>query len=197
MPKVLERPQKSDRRMDKRERLISSARKLFHQEGYNQTSIADIADDSGVPVGNVYYYYKTKADIATAVLEERKQSFEKWYEELEKIPYPQDRLITMLSDISQYKHLVVKYGCPVGSLCQELTKGEGGQPISKMADGLLKMQIKWATKQFREMGKKRPNELGLEWISSIHGTSLVANAMNDPKIIDDGIKRLKAWVKSL
>jgi len=197
LPKVLERPEKIERRIDKRERLIASASKLFHQGGYNQTSIADIADDAGVPLGNVYYYYKTKADIAKAVLEERKKSFENWYDELEKIPYPQDRLITMLSDVSKYKNMVVKYGCPVGSLCQELTKGDTSLPISKMADGLLKMQIKWASKQFREMKKKRPNELGLEWISSIHGTSLVANAMNDPKIIDDGIKRLKAWVKTL
>lgn len=197
MPKVLERPEKTERRIDKRERLVSSAKKLFHEEGYNQTSIGDIADDSGVPLGNVYYYYKTKADIATAVLEERKKSFEHWFDELDKIPYPQDRLITMLSDVAKCKHKVVKYGCPVGSLCQELTKGGGSQPISKMADGLLKMQFKWASKQFREMGKKRPEELGLEWISSIHGTALVANAMNDPKIIDDGIKRLKAWVKTL
>ncbi|MBT3413924.1 MAG: TetR/AcrR family transcriptional regulator, partial [Nitrospina sp.] len=45
---------------DKREKLVQSAGKLFHQVGFNQTSIADIAEDSGVPLGNVHYYFKTK-----------------------------------------------------------------------------------------------------------------------------------------
>ena len=54
---------------DKREKLVQSAGKLFHQVGFNQTSIADIAEDSGVPLGNVHYYFKTKADLISATLE--------------------------------------------------------------------------------------------------------------------------------
>ena len=180
---------------DKREKLVDSARKLFHQAGYNQTSIADIADDSGVPLGNVYYYFKTKAEIVTAVLDDRKESFDKWFEELEKLPDPKDRLMAMLGDVLRIKHKVVKYGCPVGSLCQELSKD--AKPISKQADGLIKMQLKWVAAQFRQLGKKNSRELGLEWMSSIHGTSLVANAMNDPQVIEDGISRLKEWLRRL
>jgi TetR/AcrR family transcriptional regulator, transcriptional repressor for nem operon len=39
----------------KREKLVDSAGKLFHQVGFNQTSLADIAEDSGVPLGNVHF----------------------------------------------------------------------------------------------------------------------------------------------
>ena len=34
----------------KRERLVDAARNLFHAKGFNCTSLADIAEDSGVPL---------------------------------------------------------------------------------------------------------------------------------------------------
>lgn len=180
---------------DKREKLVQSAGKLFHQVGFNQTSIADIAEDSGVPLGNVHYYFKTKADLISAVLDHRRESLKSWYEELEKLPNPKARLVQMLTDMEAMKHKLAKYGCPVGSLCQELDKER--MPVSKQADGLIKIQLKWVTGQFRQMGKKDAEELGLQWMSSIHGTALMANAMKDPKIIDSGIRRLKSWIRKL
>ncbi|TCK18145.1 TetR family transcriptional regulator [Thiogranum longum] len=45
---------------DKRERLISAADKLILQQGFKQNTLADIANDARVPLGNVYYYFKIK-----------------------------------------------------------------------------------------------------------------------------------------
>ena len=39
----------------KRERLVSSAREVIHQQGVEKTTIADMAKAADVPVGNVYY----------------------------------------------------------------------------------------------------------------------------------------------
>ena len=180
---------------DKKEKLIESAGKLFHQVGFNQTSIADIAEDSGVPLGNVHYYFKTKADLISEVLDNRKKSIESWFEEFEKLPNPKDRLVGMLGDMEKMKHKVVKYGCPVDSLCQELDKER--MPVAKQADGLIKMQLKWITDQFRELGKKDAEELGLRLTTAIHGTGVVANAMKDARIIECEIERLKSWVRKL
>jgi TetR/AcrR family transcriptional regulator, transcriptional repressor for nem operon len=180
---------------DKREKLVQSAGKLFHQVGFNQTSIADIAEDSGVPLGNVHYYFKTKADLISAVLDHRRESLKSWYEELEKLPNPKARLVQMLTDMEAMKHKLAKYGCPVGSLCQELDKER--MPVAKQADGLIKMQLKWITDQFRELGKKDAEELGLRLTTAIHGTGVVANAMKDARIIECEIERLKSWVRKL
>ena len=43
--------------------LLEAANKLVHQQGFNQTTLADIAKAAQVPLGNVYYYFKTKEDI--------------------------------------------------------------------------------------------------------------------------------------
>jgi len=56
---------------NKRSRLLEAANKLVHAQGFNQTTLADIAREAEVPLGNVYYYFKTKEDIGHALIEHR------------------------------------------------------------------------------------------------------------------------------
>jgi TetR/AcrR family transcriptional repressor of nem operon len=48
---------------DKRTRLIETATKLAYGRGFRETSLADIAKAARVPVGNVYYYFKTVGSV--------------------------------------------------------------------------------------------------------------------------------------
>lgn len=50
-----------------RETILRSARKLFFENGYSDTSIETIADCSQVAVGTIYNYFKSKAEIITAI----------------------------------------------------------------------------------------------------------------------------------
>src|SRR5260370_32925600 len=56
---------------DKRSRLIQTAVKLAYLHGFRTTSLADIAEAANVPVGNVYYYFKTKDESGEAIVEQR------------------------------------------------------------------------------------------------------------------------------
>ena len=47
--------------LGKRERLIAAAAQRIYEQGVEKTTLADIAAAAGVPLGNVYYYFKTKA----------------------------------------------------------------------------------------------------------------------------------------
>ena len=60
---------------DKRSRLIRTAVKLAYRHGFRETSLADIAEAAKVPVGNVYYYFKTKDEIGEAIVEQRVLEF--------------------------------------------------------------------------------------------------------------------------
>ncbi|MDO4853990.1 MAG: TetR/AcrR family transcriptional regulator [Coriobacteriia bacterium] len=51
-----------------RQALLHSAVKIIGSRGYTAATIDAIAEDAGVSKGVVYYYFKTKADIATQVL---------------------------------------------------------------------------------------------------------------------------------
>lgn len=50
--------------------IIQSAEKLFSERGYHNTTISDIAKETGISVGNVYRYYKGKEQILEEVLPE-------------------------------------------------------------------------------------------------------------------------------
>jgi AcrR family transcriptional regulator len=49
--------------MERREAIIDAAVKLFHQQGYANTSMRDIADAVGLLKGSLYYYIASKEDL--------------------------------------------------------------------------------------------------------------------------------------
>ena len=52
----------------KRERLIAGASKLVHHNGVAATTLAEIAQAADVPLGNVYYYFKSKDELIRGVV---------------------------------------------------------------------------------------------------------------------------------
>src|SRR5262244_2659995 len=76
-------------RPGKRERLIAAARELVYRQGVARTTLADIAQAADVPVGNVYYYFKTKDDIVAAAIESHAGDVRALLESLESGRSPQ------------------------------------------------------------------------------------------------------------
>lgn len=56
------------RRTDTRERALSVALKLFAQQGYSVTSLREIAEQLGVTKAALYFHFRTKEEILTAIL---------------------------------------------------------------------------------------------------------------------------------
>jgi TetR/AcrR family transcriptional repressor of nem operon len=51
-------------------RVITAARHLFKYQGYKNTTIDDISRASGVKRGNLYFYFRSKEEIAHAAIED-------------------------------------------------------------------------------------------------------------------------------
>jgi AcrR family transcriptional regulator len=56
-------------RPGKRDRLVAGAREAIHRQGVEATTLADIAEASGVPLGNVYYYFKSQGELVAAAID--------------------------------------------------------------------------------------------------------------------------------
>ena len=56
------------RKPGKRERLVAAAARVLHEQGVEKTTLADIAQAAEIPVGNVYYYFKTKDQLIEAAI---------------------------------------------------------------------------------------------------------------------------------
>src|SRR4051794_7153278 len=104
----------------KRERLVAGAADLLHRQGVAATSLADIAQAAGVPVGNVYYYFKTKDDLVRAVIVAQVEQVEAMLGALDELPGPVERLKALVRRWEQMREVIARYGCPFGALSAEL-----------------------------------------------------------------------------
>ncbi len=169
---------------------------MLHQRGFSRTTLADISRESGVPLGNVYYYFKTKNDIAAAVINERFEEFEAKFRLWEKDHGPRERIMAFAQYAVDNKDVLTEYGCPVGGLCQEMNKGKTG--LSEKSGGILKTQVDWVAEQVEFLGRKNEaKDLATHFISALQGMVLLANALNDPEIIEREGETLKLWVYQL
>lgn len=182
--------------VDKRERLIRSATALIYKQGFGRTTLSDISKESGVPLGNVYYYFKTKDEIAEAVISHRIDEFMRQFVFWEQIPDPRERLIAFVQFIIDHKKGLARYGCPAGSLCQELDKENAG--LSKKSGLIFKNQVVWVRKQVESLGCGGDSfSLTTHFLTLLQGMALLANALDDPQIIESEGEALKLWVYQL
>src|SRR5689334_14575551 len=95
----------------KRERLVESATALFHEQGVHRTTLAEVAERADVPLGNVYYYFKTKDELVGAVLAGYQAQADVLIESLERGRTPQARLKALVRNWNDMRDAVVSHGC--------------------------------------------------------------------------------------
>ncbi len=183
------------RTCDKRERLIDAASDLIRQQGFHSTTLADIADASEVPLGNVYYYFKTKEELCEAVIEQRRQFLVQMFKQCDCDCEPKETLKKFVRFLSKESKEIAENGCSVGSLCQELDKTPS--TLTDSADNCMRLFIEWTSKQFKELGYKNADKLGFELMARIQGTMLLGHALRDPKHIRSQLQSINEWIDSL
>ncbi|HTU28630.1 MAG TPA: TetR/AcrR family transcriptional regulator [Solirubrobacteraceae bacterium] len=181
--------------MSKRERLVAGARQVIHQQGVEKTTIADIARAAGVPVGNVYYYFKTKDDLVDATIDSLEADERALLQSLERHRTPQGRLKALIRELTAQRDVVAQYGCPMGSLCSELDKRE--DHAERQCGRLLNLPVDWAEEQFRELGRRDARDLAVALLASYHGIALLTNTLRDPQLMAREARRLERWIDSL
>jgi AcrR family transcriptional regulator len=179
----------------KRQRLIDAACQTFHVRGIERTTLADIAAAAGIPLGNVYYYFKTKNDLISAVVEARlseARAVLAWVEAAHDDP--RGRLKALFTALAEQGELIARYGCPQGSLCSELDKlPDGPGPAAE----LMRIPVDWAERQFIALGRADARDLAVEVIARYQGGALLASTLRDPDLMARESARVAAWLDTI
>lgn len=128
----------------KRTAILQSAKKLFAKKGYAATVIADISDDTGLPVGSVYTYFKGKEEILMTVIDEGWRDF---YIQLEnkistvengkkKLEVLVDVFLNLLVTDSDFIAIIMSDGVSFAKLNEKLN------PLSNLITKIIKDAIK-------------------------------------------------------
>ena len=182
---------------NKRERLVDSAATLFHTNGLTATSLADIAKHADIPIGNVYYYFKTKEELAVAAVNKRKEQFSAAYALLEEnVADPRQRLIEALQYFDKVRDEYMKYGCPIGKIIVDADV-EKDHVVQTAAQVLIEFS-QWAQRQFTSLGHNEDAaRYGTSLVAGIQGAAIMAKATRNASVISDEIARLVQWVETL
>jgi len=185
----------SAERPGKRERLVKSAQALIHEQGAHRTTLADIAERAEVPLGNVYYYFKSKDELVGAVLDSYQEEAAALTKAFERHRSPQARLKALVQNWSAMRETVARHGCPMGTLCAELDKDEGAR--DRDAAAVMAIIIDWAEDQFRQLGRRDARDLAVALFAGIQGAALLANTFRDPTILTRQGHHLERWLDTL
>lgn len=180
----------------KRLRLLQSAIKLVYQQGFDKTTLADIATESKVPLGNVYYYFKTKDAIGDALIEQHVQDNRAIRNEWDKDPDPKNRLISFIQMMQDNSEQLSMSGCPMGTLCSELQK-QGG-PLAQKGSQLFSEYLIWIETQFRGIGQgAESGNLAVHLLSVLEGATLLTHSFRDPAYLVREANWLREWVRTM
>lgn len=108
---------------DTRDRLWTTAMRLFAEKGYESTSVADILKAAGANSGSLYHFFPTKQDLLLEVLRRYRDGIHPMLLEpaWQGIEDPVERVFALLA---AYRRMLASteclYGCPIGSLALEL-----------------------------------------------------------------------------
>ena len=80
-------PSRADQAEATRQAALTAARTLFVRQGYDATSLQAIADEMGVTKANVYYYFRTKAEILEALLAPMADALDRLLDAAERLPH--------------------------------------------------------------------------------------------------------------
>ena len=176
----------------RREALTLAAAELFWQRGFGATSIADVADAAEVPVGNVYYYFKTKADMAEAVAKLFVQQTEALISEVEQeAQSPREALRLTIQRLKASQADRVAHGCPIASACVEFSRA--APDAAKLAAQSFSILAGFFARNLTAAGQRpsvalaRSRALLCEW----QGGIALAHSLGETQILSEAMARME------
>jgi AcrR family transcriptional regulator len=179
----------------KRERLIAAACDLFYRQGIAATTLAHIAEAAEVPLGNMYYYFKTKDDIVAAVVDARTEEIRSATAALQRRHgSPKARLKALVGLLAESRETIANHGCPYGTLCTELANSGTSHPLTAP---LMQTLLDWTEQQFHALGRRDAHDLALELLIAYQGSAVLTNALVQPELMAREARRLEKWINAL
>lgn len=180
-----------------REQIITTADRLFYENGYEHTSFADIAAAVNISRGNFYYHFRTKDEILTAVIDARLANTRGMLEDWEReAPHPEARIRRFMHMMIANRGAIKRYGCPVGTLATEMAKLD--HAARDDANKLFSLFRAWLGAQFRALGCGAASDAqAMHLLARSQGVATLANAFGDDRFIRREVALMEEWLTAI
>jgi len=188
---------------DTRGRIVETARRLFHEQGYHATGVATILREAGVNAGSLYHFFSGKEDLLQAVLERYVDMLAPAVMDPveQATDDPIERVFTLLAFYRRgMEQTGCCMGCPIGNLALELSDNHPGvRPL------IFRNFAGWAARVERwleEAGDRLPEgldraQLARFVLTVMEGGIMQSRAAGDLSPFDDAVAQLRVHLDSL
>ena len=190
-----------------RERILANAEELTLKQGFAGTSIDNILTATGITKGSFFYHFKSKADLARALVERYwardYQLFEQLSERADELS--NDPLQSMLIFLKLFEEFIEKWeeppeGCIFASYVYESQQFD--EAIGTfIADGfkewkkLYEDRIEQIMKKYPPQIKIDPGELAEMIMCIIEGGFILSKSLQDAKLIARSVKQFRRYLQ--
>jgi AcrR family transcriptional regulator len=189
-------PGRRERAQDKRRRLVDAAWRLVYRQGLARTTLSEVAAAADVPLGNVYYYFRTKDDLVEAVLEGHKRHLREVMAAWEaRTPDPRARLRLYLGAQARSAAKLAEQGCQHARLAQDLNQDPA---LRHRAGEILGLYIAWAERQLRALGTPgEAHRRAVSLVARVEGAIALGSTLRRPDLLVDELEEIEAWLDGL
>jgi AcrR family transcriptional regulator len=187
-------PEKAQRT---RQAVVEATLSLIHHQGFGATSYADIAEEVGLGKGNIHYHFNSKDDLLRAVVEQRVENIRNLLGQWSlDCGTPYDCLEKFIDMIESSAEDLSKYGCPMGTLNDEL--GKNDQELQEAARQMFDLFLRWLEARFRAlMSTKQAKRHAEHLMVMAQGTSVVAHAYRDSEVVRRQVQVMRKWLANV
>jgi TetR/AcrR family transcriptional regulator, transcriptional repressor for nem operon len=187
---------------DMRQRLIDSAAELIFNRGFAGTSVDSICDHAGASKGSFYHFFKSKAEIGSAVLES-------WFERTRALseggPYqteadPEKRLLGYINHTRNISAALWGRGSVLSAVAVEL--GDAGAVIPETCTRLIEENSDRTAALFEPVAagldfSPTANDLARLFLAVTEGAALLARAEGRPEAAKETFDTFQLCIKRL
>lgn len=177
-----------------RDRILGTARHLFHGRSYADVGVKEICDAAQVPKGSFYHFFPSKRDLALAVIDDMASDWARGFvaEAFDPGLPPLERLDYMV-DAAYYWQKAAKdiegrvRGCLFGNLALEVSTREEVLRAKLMAVfNSTKEQFRNTLEQAVASGVIAPldtEHTAAAMLAYLEGVIMLAKTENDPEVV--------------
>ncbi len=192
-----------------REKILETAQRLIMQRGYAGVSIDSIIDSVGITKGAFFYHFKSKAELAKALVKRYRELDDKLFHDRKEQARQQsdDPLESMLIFIDSFETFFaeleqVHAGCLFASYVYEIQQFD-----TETKDMIRDAFLYWRQELeqwLEEVRKQYPPRLDINtsyladtFTSTLEGAFVMAKATDDPQAIPQQIRHFRNYIQLL
>jgi TetR/AcrR family transcriptional repressor of nem operon len=190
-------------RGDTRGQIIEAAQKLFFEQGYAATTMAQIRTAAKAHSGSLYHFFPSKEELLIAVLDDYKETLDRQVLE-PAIQQESDPIRRMFAILDAYRKLLrssnFRLGCPIGSLALEVSNEY--PDVQRKILEVFEMLCEAIEELIGEVSdrlpaKTKPATLARHVLATMEGGIILARAYRSLEPFDQAINHLKDYFDRL